>query len=126
MTPEKRRDASFKFQLVCYRRNLNRNGGAEIRLTLRQTSARSTSQLNDCGRLFFNRLCKGAKRIQVQRTTPPCALSLCSLLGGFSARRRLALAEFELPFFHILNSREIRRAKLTVVCCFSRFLTSES
>src|SRR6516164_2069828 len=126
MTPEKRRDASFKFQLVFYRRNLNRNGGAEIRLTLRQTSASSTSQLNDCGRLFFNRLCKGANGYksneQHRRVRSHCALFFADSPRAEDSHSRSSSCH---SFTSWIQGRFVGQ-KRTVVCRFSRFLTSKS
>jgi len=50
---KQRRDPSLKFQPVLYRCGLNSDGGTEARLTFRQASVGSGSELNDCDRFFI-------------------------------------------------------------------------
>src|ERR1700689_5292574 len=61
---ERRRHACFKFQPVLYRRNFNRDGGAEAPSAVREIPARNSSKLDACGGLLIARLREGVSGAQ--------------------------------------------------------------
>src|ERR1017187_3062370 len=63
---EGRRDTSFKFQPVLYRRNLNRHSGTDARFAAFEIPAWSHPKLDDCGRLLLDLLREGASRADKQ------------------------------------------------------------
>ena len=61
---EKRRNSRLKFQPVLYRRNFNRDGGAEAPSAVCEIPARSSSKLDDSGRLLIDRLRESVSRAE--------------------------------------------------------------
>ena len=53
VTAEERRDARLKFQPVLYRRNFNRDVGAEARSAVFEIPAGGSTKLDDCRRLVI-------------------------------------------------------------------------
>jgi hypothetical protein len=61
---ESRRNACLKFQPVLYRRNFNRDGGAEAPSAVFEIPVRRSSKLDDSGGLLIDRLREGVSGAQ--------------------------------------------------------------
>ena len=98
MSAKQWRNASFKFQPLLYRCNLNRDSRPEARLAFCEAPASRTANLKHCRRLLFGQL---GKR-WIRATRQKCCKEhqrVCShfalLAADFSAHQKRSFAEFD-------------------------------